>query len=154
VPAVPRVLVVEDQVLIQDLLQAVFTHAGFETIVAGTAADALEKLNSRPDYCTLDLHLPDGSGARVLQRIREELLTTKVALTTGAVSPAILAEATRWKPERIFHKPYSALDLVVWMNSYGSAQRRMTGSFPPFASSSARKNPSASVGSENNTPTR
>jgi CheY-like chemotaxis protein len=113
--ASPRVLIVEDQDVIAEMLLTVFGAAGFETSTAGTVAEALAKLSTRPDFCTLDLHLPDGRGTEVLQRIREEHLPTRVAITTGTIDAQLLSAARQLNPERIFQKPYSAADLVGWI---------------------------------------
>lgn len=98
----------------------VFAAAGFETVCAGTVAAAIEKLSERPHFCTLDLHLPDGRGTEVLQRIRQDRLPIKVGITTGTIDLVLLDAAKRLQPDRIFQKPYSASDLVAWIRSAGA----------------------------------
>ena len=112
-----RVLVVEDQEVIQDLLLTVFQAAGFQTFVAGSVAEAMEKLAERPQFCTLDLHLPDGRGTEVLQRIRDHGLPIKVAVTTGTIDIPLLQAARQLQPDRVFQKPYRATDLVAWIRA-------------------------------------
>jgi CheY-like chemotaxis protein len=71
----PRILVVEDEPEVGELLNAFFSAEGrFEVIMACSGADALEKARARPpDIAVLDLELPDMDGTRVLERLREEL---------------------------------------------------------------------------------
>jgi signal transduction histidine kinase/GGDEF domain-containing protein len=71
----PRLLVVEDEPEIGAVLDAFFSAEGrFEVILARTGADALEKARAQPpDLALLDLELPDMDGARVLERLRQEL---------------------------------------------------------------------------------
>ena len=63
----------------------IFHHEGFETRCAGTVAEALAALITRPDFIVLDLHLPDGRGTQVLREIRERNILAKVAVTTGTI---------------------------------------------------------------------
>lgn len=111
----PRVLIVEDQDFIQEMLLTVFRAAGFDTRCAGTIADAMKELENPPEFCTLDLHLPDGRGTQVLQHVRENRLPIRVALTTGTIDQQLLDIARQLGPDRIFQKPYSAADLVAWI---------------------------------------
>ena len=129
----PSILIVEDQDLIQELLLTVFNHSGFGAKEAGTVTEALARLDPPPDFCILDLHLPDGCGNEVLARIRQHGLSTRVAVTTGAIDPAILAETTRLKPECFFQKPYNAMDLVAWVRGGGA---RSQSTFPILTRSS------------------
>ena len=128
-PAIPRVLVVEDQEIIQDLLLTVFDHEGFETRCAGTGAEALAALVSRPDFVVLDLHLPDGRGTQILREIRERNIPAKVAVTTGTIDAALIGAADRLHPDKFFQKPYRAMELVTWIReserSYPSPQTRL-----------------------------
>jgi two-component system torCAD operon response regulator TorR len=115
--AVPRILVVEDQEVIQDLLLTIFGHEGFEARCAGTVAEAMAELVNRPDFVVLDLHLPDGRGTQILQEIRHRDMRVKVAVTTGTIDAALIGAADRLHPDKFFHKPYRAMELVQWIRS-------------------------------------
>lgn len=119
----PRVLIVEDQEVIQEVLVMFFDREGFETTCVGTVAEALTHLHMLPDFVVLDLHLPDGTGTKVLQQIRDERLPIKVAVTTGAIDTDLLAAASRLKPDRMFQKPYGAADLVAWIRGFDQIMR-------------------------------
>jgi len=65
------VLVVEDEAIIREPLQAALVNAGYEVDTASDAASALESMNRRtPDLVLLDMKLPGASGLTVLNRIR------------------------------------------------------------------------------------
>ena len=69
--AAARLLVVEDEPSIRELLAGSLRYAGFEVAAAGTAADALRLAAvHRPDLVVLDVMLPDGDGFDVLRRLR------------------------------------------------------------------------------------
>jgi two-component system OmpR family response regulator len=67
-----RILVVDDEPFITDLLSAALRFEGFAVDVASTGAEALAKTRSeRPDLVMLDIMLPDLEGIEVCRRLRE-----------------------------------------------------------------------------------
>jgi two-component system, OmpR family, response regulator len=67
-----RILVVDDEPYITDLLSAALRFEGFTVDVAATGADALHLVrNSHPDLVMLDVMLPDLEGTEVCRRLRE-----------------------------------------------------------------------------------
>lgn len=79
-----RILVVEDDEILQDGLRMGLTIAGFTVDAVETCEDADNAvLANEYDAVVLDLMLPDGSGLDVLQRIRRAGRTTPVLLLTA-----------------------------------------------------------------------
>ena len=67
-----RILLVEDEASIVQPLADALEREGFETSIAGTAADAVEMGDRlQPDLVLLDLMLPDGSGYDVCRQLRQ-----------------------------------------------------------------------------------
>jgi two-component system OmpR family response regulator len=67
-----RILVVDDEPYITDLLSAALRFEGFSVDVAATGAEALLKVKTeRPDLVMLDVMLPDLEGIEVCRRLRE-----------------------------------------------------------------------------------
>jgi two-component system KDP operon response regulator KdpE len=67
-----RVLVVDDEPQIVRALKVVLREAGFETIAAETASEALDLAAVHlPQAAIVDLVLPDGDGVEVTRRLRE-----------------------------------------------------------------------------------
>jgi DNA-binding response OmpR family regulator len=88
-------------------------HYDFDVTVAGTIGEAVEKLNSAPDYVLLDLMLPDGDGTRILQRIRSSNLSTRVAVMTASNDGERLERAKKLKPDMHFQKPLNFIELLA-----------------------------------------
>ncbi|PRY00583.1 response regulator transcription factor [Allonocardiopsis opalescens] len=66
-----RVLVVDDESTLADLLSMAFRYEGWETRTAGTGRSALSLAREfRPDALVLDIMLPDLDGLQVLARLR------------------------------------------------------------------------------------
>jgi len=68
-----KILIIEDDPLIVDLLKLVLRHEDFEIYVAPDGKTALElSRKHRPDLIMLDLLLPDLDGVEVCKRLRTE----------------------------------------------------------------------------------
>jgi DNA-binding response OmpR family regulator len=68
-----RILVVEDEESISTPFAEALRRAGFQPLVTGTAAGALElAAGAEPDLIVLDLALPDGDGRDVCREIRRD----------------------------------------------------------------------------------
>jgi len=66
----PTILVVDDERLICDLLQAVLSRHGHEVLTASSGREGLELFKKhRPRFTLLDLRMPEMNGIEVLKRI-------------------------------------------------------------------------------------
>ncbi|MHB1775134.1 MAG: response regulator transcription factor [Acidimicrobiales bacterium] len=71
VPDAEKILVVDDEPYITDLLSAALRFEGFAVEVAPTGNDALQMVRAfRPDLVMLDVMLPDLEGIEVCRRLR------------------------------------------------------------------------------------
>jgi two-component system, OmpR family, response regulator RegX3 len=97
------VLLVEDEESITAPLSEALSREGFEPVIAGTAAEALELAASRsPDLVLLDLGLPDGSGLDVCRELRSR-----------STVPIIMVTARGEETDRIVGLEVGADDYVV-----------------------------------------
>jgi DNA-binding NarL/FixJ family response regulator len=80
----PRILVVEDDARLRAHVVGAFRAAeDLRTIGdVGSVAEALPLLALSPDLILLDLGLPDGSGVRVIEAVRERLPACRVLVLT------------------------------------------------------------------------
>ncbi len=70
-PDAEKILVVDDEPYITDLLSAALRFEGFSVEVAPTGQEALQMVRSfRPDLVMLDVMLPDLEGTEVCRRLR------------------------------------------------------------------------------------
>src|SRR5215472_6555561 len=69
-----RVLVVDDEPSLAELLASVLRYEGWEIRTAGDGSSAVRAAREfRPDAVVLDIMLPDFDGLEVLRRVRSEL---------------------------------------------------------------------------------
>lgn len=84
-----KILVVDDEEGIVDLLDEHLSDEGFDVISANNGASALAKIyQEKPDIVLLDLNIPELNGYEVLRELRQATTTKNlpVILLTG-VSP-------------------------------------------------------------------
>ncbi|HTA10739.1 MAG TPA: response regulator, partial [Streptosporangiaceae bacterium] len=66
-----RLLVVDDEPTILELLSGSLRFAGFDVVTAASGADALRAAAAtRPDLILLDVMMPDGDGFEVVRQMR------------------------------------------------------------------------------------
>ncbi|WP_243979206.1 response regulator transcription factor [Streptomyces sp. NEAU-YJ-81] len=79
-----RVLVVDDESALADLLSMALRYEGWEVRTAGDGAEAIRITRElRPDAVVLDIMLPDMDGLTVLGRLRRELPDIPVLFLTA-----------------------------------------------------------------------
>src|SRR5690348_15024889 len=81
-----RVLVVDDEPGLRQVLEITFRRQGYEVVTAPGARNALEALRQNPQPFPLvltDLVMPDGSGMEVLTAAKERSAATEVILMTA-----------------------------------------------------------------------
>jgi PAS domain S-box-containing protein len=106
-----RVLLVEDHADTRDALKIFLELKGYDVIVAGDVASALEAAGEPLDVVVCDLGLPDGSGLDVVQRISTEQPIKAIALS-GYGSPRDFERSSRAGFAAHLVKPVGADDLV------------------------------------------
>jgi two-component system KDP operon response regulator KdpE len=109
----PRVLVCDDEPHIVRALKIVMREAGFETLAAGTVAEALQVASLQPpDAAILDLVLPDGDGVEVCRALRE--WSTMPILVLSAVGDEDhKVRALEAGADDYVTKPFSPRELVA-----------------------------------------
>ena len=89
-----RVLVIDDEPVVADVLRGLLVKEGLEVGVAESAAEGREQLESSLwDALLLDLMLPDADGLEVLRWVRDQLPDMAVVMITayGTVENAVAA---------------------------------------------------------------
>ncbi len=83
-PTEARLVVVDDEPSIRDLLVASLHFAGFEVTTAASGSEAIEVIEkTKPDLIVLDVMLPDIDGFTVTSRIRQEGIEAPVLFLTA-----------------------------------------------------------------------
>lgn len=112
-PGQGHLLVVEDEPDTGRLLYLMLHDAGYSVERVQSLHAAREKLaDHRYDAITLDLHLPDGSGAQLIEEIRRNPLTRHLPIVVISAA-SHFDEKTRDPRVVWLHKPISTAQLLV-----------------------------------------
>jgi two-component system, OmpR family, phosphate regulon response regulator PhoB len=111
-----RILVVEDEPDLRELLQTALTSAGYESTVAGTGQEGLRLLREQhPDLVVLDLMLPDMYGTDVCRVLRSEPAISHTAVFVVSAKNDLLdrIDAFRHGADDYLVKPFSFRELLA-----------------------------------------
>jgi two-component system response regulator PilR (NtrC family) len=84
----PKVLLVDDEPDLLELLEMTLSRMGLDPSRAESVGEAIRKLDRDTyDLCLTDWNLPDGEGLRVVEHITQKALDVPVAVITAFGSP-------------------------------------------------------------------
>jgi DNA-binding NtrC family response regulator len=107
-----RVLIVDDEEEITDLLQEMVDGLGYEASIARTGEEAIAAMaTARPDVVLLDLKMPGMPGLDALGYFRQHHRRVPVIVITGFITPEAAHAARTAGAFDVVEKPFD-LDLV------------------------------------------
>jgi DNA-binding response OmpR family regulator len=113
--AQPRVLIVEDEEGLREILEVNFRSAGYQVLSAADGVSAWQQFDrTRPDLLVIDLMLPRMSGFRLLELVRSESDLPVLILTAYDFAEA--EEVARYRPDAFVTKPFDAQALIAVAN--------------------------------------
>ncbi|HEV2369501.1 MAG TPA: response regulator transcription factor [Acidimicrobiales bacterium] len=112
--ALPKVLVVDDEQYIRDLVGTALRYEGFDVTEAGTGRAALSMVTSgRPDLIVLDVMLPDLDGVEVTRRLRTDGIRVPVVFLTARDGTEDKVAGLTVGGDDYLTKPFSLEELVA-----------------------------------------
>lgn len=131
-----RVLIVEDERDIRNLVQLHVEKAGFETFLAGDGREAFQKtLELKPDVIILDLMLPemDGKEFMKLLKAREETREVAVIMLTAKTEEVDRIVGFELGADDYIPKPFSPRELVLRVKALFHRIQKGSGHAPSLA---------------------
>jgi CheY-like chemotaxis protein len=117
-----RILVIEDEDLIQMLLVSHLEELGFESEVAGSAAEAKSKvllLGGAFDAIITDLGLPDARGESLVKELREIYPNLPVVISSGYDKGTLQARFAGVGGVEFLSKPFTQEQLAQALQRIG-----------------------------------
>lgn len=109
-----RLVVIDDEPAIRDLLTASLRFAGFEVFDGETGMQALDLVRvKRPDLVVLDVMLPDLDGFEVTRRLRQQGHRVPVVFLTARDAPSDAVFGLTVGGDDYVTKPFSLEELVA-----------------------------------------
>jgi two-component system response regulator PilR (NtrC family) len=119
-----RVLVVDDEASMRDMLRIVLRRDGYEVLVARNGKEALEFLQRAPvDLLLSDIRMPDMSGVDVLRAAKDINRDVVAIMMTAFASTDTAVEALRLGANDYFTKPFNMDELRLKVRQHLETRR-------------------------------
>jgi DNA-binding response OmpR family regulator len=119
-----KVLLVEDEPVLAEIVQESLHSRGFEVVLADTVAAARTiYFNNKPDIIVLDVMLPDGSGFDLARQIRNVDTDLPVIFLTSRSLPQDVVEGFESGGNDYLKKPFSLEELIIRIRALLSKNR-------------------------------
>jgi CheY-like chemotaxis protein len=112
--AAGRVLVVDDNKVIRQLIRVNLELEGFEVVTAADGAECLDVVHQvRPDVITLDVVMPRIDGLRAAERLRADPRTQHLPIAiVSACNRTDVEGGERARVDAFLEKPFEPADLI------------------------------------------
>ena len=107
-----RVLIVDDEVSLRDLIALAVASGGREPVRAASVADALAELDRRPvDLVVTDLNMPGAGGLELLAELSSRHAAPPTVVVTASTDASALRAARLLGARAVVTKPFGFLEL-------------------------------------------
>jgi two-component system response regulator PilR (NtrC family) len=122
--AKPRILIVDDEPSMREMLRIVLRRDGYDVIVAANGTQAIDLLQrERVDFLLSDIRMPDLSGVEVLRAAKEANRDVVAVMMTAFASTDTAVEAMRLGAVDYFTKPFNMDELRLKVRQHLEALR-------------------------------
>ena len=110
-----KVLVADDEAIIQDVIEDILTNeGGAEVVGASTCEEALQWARDQAfDVVFVDVCLGDGDGVQLVRCIKEASPETRICMITGYRVEDQIADALAAGASGAIHKPFTVKELLA-----------------------------------------
>jgi two-component system response regulator PilR (NtrC family) len=123
-PGKVRILVVDDEPSMREMLRIVLRRDGYEVIIAENGRDAIEQLRkSHVDLLLSDIKMPDVTGVEVLRAAKDINRDIVAFMMTAYASASTAVEAMRLGAVDYFTKPFSMDELRLKIRQHVETHR-------------------------------
>jgi len=113
-----KILVVDDERSVRDLLHSFLKATGYQAILASNGEEAIELAKSeRPNAILLDVKMPGIDGVETCRRLRTEKQTRFIPVIMVTAFGTTKTEATDAGADDLINKPFNLTDLAVRVKS-------------------------------------
>jgi DNA-binding NtrC family response regulator len=109
-----RILVVEDETGIRDLISELLSINGYDVATARDGKDSLDQLDREDfDLVITDIHMPRVDGIEMIKTMQKAGREEKIIVMTGDLSDPRLPEMNVPKVVKRFQKPFRLESLLI-----------------------------------------
>jgi len=116
----PKILVIDDDAALREIIQISLEHAGFEVIEADNGIAGVQQACTQlPDLILCDVRMERMDGYRTLAALRQDTATAPipVILMTGMADPAGMRQGMELGADDYLSKPFAVPQLLAAVNA-------------------------------------
>lgn len=107
-----KVLIVDDEKMMTDLLSDHLCDCGYDTLVANNSSDAIALLQKMPDLIILDINMPGMDGLELCKNIRNHI-TCPILFVTARITEQDKINGFQYGGDDYITKPFSLNELTA-----------------------------------------
>ncbi len=131
VPARPRILVIDDDETVADLITDILTGSGCDVTAIYKSHEGLEELQQgQYDLLILDLGMPEMEGCEVVERVRQDLGLDQLPIVIVSAFPELRRRVPDDQVSGFLGKPFTVNQLIDMVAHILHEQTRETNSVP------------------------
>lgn len=112
-----KILIVDDEIMMTDLLSAHFEDNGYIVFTANSSEEALGALSGKPDLILLDIGMPGTDGLTLCKNIRR-LVVCPIIFLTARVTEQDKISGLRIGGDDYITKPFSLCELTARVEAH------------------------------------
>lgn len=115
-----KVLVIEDEVAIRDMLKMALELEGFECLEAGDIREGYQRIvDDRPDTVLLDWMLPGGSGIELMRRLQRDGIAegVPIIMLTAKADQDNVVQGLEVGADDYITKPFAPREVIARINA-------------------------------------
>ena len=113
-----KIVIIDDDPGIQDVLQMIFRRAGYETYIFAHGAPIFENKYERPDVFLIDKQLSGENGLDICRHLKQAKGTHDIPVIMISASPEISALYKDAGADDYIEKPFASKDLLCLVSKY------------------------------------
>lgn len=118
-----KILIVDDEQSILDMLKLQLEFEGYSVLTAGNAKEALDKLSHSPELILLDIHMPGMNGLELCAAIRK-FIDCPILFLTAKVSEQDKINGFMAGGDDYITKPFSVNELLARISAHLRREQR------------------------------
>ena len=109
-----RILVVDDEVLIQNILRKILEKEGYQVRTATSGSEALKLMAAEPaDIVISDVRMPEMDGFELLKQLKESYPASGVIMMTGFSDAYSIKDALLLGADEYVTKPFKSYEIAL-----------------------------------------
>lgn len=129
-----KILIVDDEKMITDLLFSHLQDCGYDTLVANCSGEAMTLLQKQPDLIILDINMPGLNGLELCRNIRDHILCP-IIFVTARITELDKINGLQYGGDDYITKPFSLKELSARVAAHLRRDERNKNRSPVLTSS-------------------